>query len=122
MPRSRYRRRTSTIEDLLTIASRIPWWIDLILMVVSYVGLHLWHTSLAYQVHIYAQPITPPKSANPLNAVNVGMQTGISRAPVYVGAIFTEIFQYILPVIFFLGGLVSLIRSLRTRNSGSSEF
>lgn len=105
------------MEDLLTLTSRIPWWIDLILIVVSYVALHLWHTELAYQVHLYAQPTPPPKLANPMDGVNVAVHTALSRAPVYMGAIFTEIFQYLFPAIFFLGGTVSLIRSLRTKNA-----
>lgn len=56
MPRPPHTRRnqTSTLEDMLTLASRIPWWIDLILLVVSYVGLHLWHAALVHQAHIYA--------------------------------------------------------------------
>jgi hypothetical protein len=103
------------MEDLLTLASRIPWWMNLILIVVSYVGLHLWHAHLADLVHLYAQPAPPPKLANPMDAVTVGVHTSIARAPVYVGAIFTEIFQYIFPAIFFLGGTVSLTRTLRTR-------
>ena len=112
----RGRRNTSTIEDLLAIASRIPWWINLILIVMSYVGLHLWHAHLADLVNLYAQqPTPPPKLANPMDAVTVSVHTAIARAPVYVGAIFTEIFQYLFPVIFFLGGTVSLIRSLRNR-------
>ncbi len=116
MPRpQRSRRYTSTMEDLLTIASRIPWWINLILIVVSYVGLHLWHAHLADLVHLYEQPAPPPKLANPMDAVTVGVHTAIARAPVYVGAILTEILQYLFPVIFFLGGTVSLIRSLRNR-------
>lgn len=109
----RSRRDTSTMEDLLTIASRIPWWINLILIVVSYVGLHLWHAHLADLLHLYAHPAPPPKPANPIDAVNVGIHIAIARAPVYVGVIFTEIFQYLFPVIFFLGGIVSLIRSLQ---------
>ncbi len=119
MPRPQQNRRhTSTMEDLLTLASRIPWWIDLMLIAVSYVGLHLWHAELVYLVHLYAQPTPPPKLANPIDGVNVAVHTALSRALVYVGVIFTEIFQHLFPAIFFLGGTVSLIRSLGTRNAG----
>ena len=119
MPRPIYpRRNTSTLEDMLTLASRIPWWIDLILLVVSYVALHLWHASLVHQVHLYAQPAPPPKLANPADGVTIAVKTSLDRAPVYVGMIFTAVFQYLFPVVFFIGGSVSLLRTLKTRPRG----
>ena len=48
------RRKTSLVEDLIDIASRLPWWLGLALAATSYFGLH-W----------YASSPLPPTSTDP---------------------------------------------------------
>ncbi len=105
-------RRNSTIEDLLDLASRLPWWADLLLIAVSYIGLHIWHIHLAEDIRHFTQTTAVPNRNNPLNGITLAVHTSLHRAPIYIGAIFTEVFQYLFPVIFLIGGIVSLFGSL----------
>ncbi|MGH8771235.1 MAG: hypothetical protein ACREV2_08675 [Burkholderiales bacterium] len=47
------RRRQGLFEDLLDIASKLPWWLSLLLAVISYFGLH----------HLASQEVAPAAHA-----------------------------------------------------------
>ena len=36
------RRRTSTVEDLIELIAMMPWWVGVVLSLLSYAGLHAW--------------------------------------------------------------------------------
>jgi restriction system protein len=85
------RRRTSAYEDLLEIASKLPWWLGLALAVVFYVWLH----------HVATEPMpTAPTDMKNLGGLMAGMYW---RA-------FASVLRYILPVICLLGAAVSAYR------------
>nr|RNF71050.1 hypothetical protein EC580_01715 [Acidithiobacillus sulfuriphilus] len=104
MPR---RRNTSLVEDLLNMASRIPWWMDAIVAALSYIGLHLLYVHLG---RLTAFPPPVPKSGvNPLTAATSAVHSAFGHAWIIVGRIFSGVFQYAMPVLFVLGGIVSLV-------------
>jgi restriction system protein len=88
MPR---KKKQSAFEDTVEIASRLPWWAGLLLAVVSYFGLH-------------ALAVTAPPSgtAMPGELGNV-VVAQMFRTMAFYG-------QYLLPAIFTLGALVSVLR------------
>ena len=89
------RRRTSLIEDLIEIASRLPWWVSLLIAVGSWLILH---------------PIAD-KSPDPLKGAH---QVG----PFMVGQIFrTFAFfgQFVLPVVFVIGAIGSVLARAERR-------
>ena len=82
------RRKTSTFEDLIEIASRLPWWLGLSLAAISYFGLH-W----------YANSPLPPTSTDPrkiFNVVGPSMWRGLAMFG-----------QYLLPFAFTCGAGIS---------------
>ncbi|WP_308389727.1 hypothetical protein [Acidithiobacillus sp. AMEEHan] len=62
-------------------------------------------------MHNVVAPLHLPKGANPADDINVAVQNSIHSAVIFVGSLFTEVFQYLFPVIFLLGGLVSFLRA-----------
>lgn len=117
MPQPRYRSsRSSTIGDLLTLASRIPWWLDLVLLLVSYVGFHMWHIHLLAKTSSANTMVQPSHSISPQANLKNAIQHGFANGFVFVGVIFTEVFQYLIPVVFFIGGLVSFFRDRGVRS------
>ena len=88
MPR---KKKQSAFEDTVEIASRLPWWAGLLLAVVSYFGLH----ALAVTA-----PPSAPAMPGELGNVVVGQ---MFRTMAFYG-------QYLLPAIFTLGALVSVLR------------
>ncbi|NVZ10565.1 restriction endonuclease [Allochromatium humboldtianum] len=88
MPR---KKKQSAFEDTVEIASWLPWWAGLLLAVVSYLGLH----ALA----VTAPPSTPAMPGELGNVVVAQM----FRTMAFYG-------QYLLPAIFTLGALVSVLR------------
>lgn len=90
------KRRTSPFEDLIKLASVLPYWISLILAVGSY-----------FILHSLADPVTPeiqPGRAVPSNMVSVFLQ------PVFF------IFQFAVPAAFILGAAVSGFKSFEARS------
>jgi restriction system protein len=85
------RKKTSPIEDLLDIASSIPWKISLIIAVISYFFFHYFA--------IQALPV-----ATDLHSVanSFGKQLFIT---------FSKFLQYVIPVIFIIGACVSSFRT-----------
>jgi len=47
------RGRTSLLEDLLNLATRLPWWMDLMIAVFAYIGFHLWHVHFLHEIFPY---------------------------------------------------------------------
>jgi restriction system protein len=89
------RRKQSTAEDLMDLTAMAPWWVGVILAVVSYVGLHA-----------YAQQPTPaPLQPGQLGSFAVA---GMWRALAGAG-------QYFVPFIFLAGAAMSAFRRYRAR-------
>jgi restriction system protein len=86
------RRRASAFDDLLTIASKLPWKVGVGLAFVSYLVLHL-------VVLGSAKPAADTMTANLGNVVFRGF--------IHVFALFT---QYIVPVGFLIGAAVSYLK------------
>lgn len=84
------RRNQSLFEDLIDIATKLPWWIGVLLAVVAYVGLHQ-----------YAAVEIP----NIVTAQNMGASL-VARLLQNL-AMFG---QYLLPVCFLIGALFSAMR------------
>ena len=89
------RRRTSAIEDLIDLASMLPWWIALALAVLSYVLLHPFAESPI------PQATGPRDFAGPLTAQLI-------RTGAMIG-------QYLLPVVFVLGAGGSALKAYRNK-------
>jgi restriction system protein len=92
------RRRESAFEDLLTVASKLPWKVSLTLALVSFVVLHLVAEALN-------QPIT---SSNPAQ-----LGPAIIRQYAHV---FATLLQFIIPAGFLIGATVSFIKRSRSRS------
>jgi restriction system protein len=89
------RQKTSILEDFIWIISRLPWWVCIILAIVSYLVLH----------NIATVPAPPMKLPNDMSrAVTHGLLTT-----------FAMFGQYILPFAFGMGALVSGISSIRNK-------
>jgi restriction system protein len=89
------RKRTSTFEDIILVASRLPWWVCILLAMVSYIVLHV----------IASRPATPVSNLSQLgDAASRGMVTALATFG-----------QVILPFAFGLAALLSGINSIRRR-------
>ena len=82
------RRKQSTIEDLMDLTAKAPWWLGVLLAVVSYVGLH------AYA----GRPV----------ALQPGQATGFMLTVFWHGLAMAG--QYILPIAFLAGAGLSAFR------------
>ena len=82
------RRKTSLFEDLIDVASRLPWWLGLTLAATSYFGLH-W----------YANSPLPPTPTDPRKLFEV-VGPSMWRAFAMFG-------QYLLPFAFTVGAGIS---------------
>lgn len=90
------RQRTSPLEDLITVASKFPWWMSAVLALFSYLVLHA----------MAARPIMPP-------TVTPG-QMGDAA----VKGLFTTLAmfgQLVFPFAFILAAGISFIRSIEQR-------
>ncbi len=81
------RRKVSLMDDLLDIASTLPWWLDVLIAILSYFGLH--DLSLI-EIPVITQP---GKTGSLLTA--------------QLTKTFASIGQYLLPFIFTVGAFVS---------------
>lgn len=100
------RRRTSPIEDLMDVVSKLPWWFGLTLAIVSYVFLSN-----------YAANSTAAIEAN------MGNSAAFVRAT-YLHTL-AGFGQYLLPGVFLIGAIASLINRTKRkslfRNAVNSE-
>ncbi|MFK8402944.1 restriction endonuclease [Pseudomonas sp. BGr12] len=83
------RRRTSLIEDLIEIASRLPWWVSLLIALGSWLILH---------------PIanTQPEVPKDLHQMGQSVAGQIIRTFAFFG-------QYVLPAVFVIGAIGSVL-------------
>jgi restriction system protein len=86
---ARRRESKGVVEDLLAIATKLPWWVSLVVAVVSCAWLH----SIAVQE---VGAVTSTKD------IGVAASQGLFRALANIG-------QYIVPLIFVVGAVVSLL-------------
>jgi restriction system protein len=86
-------RRKSLAEDIVELASYLPWWVSLGIAAVAWFGLGAYAGS--------AIPVTPD---NPLASVSSSIPRAIARVA-----------QYVLPAAFVIGAAMSLGRSWRNR-------
>ena len=98
-------RTPSAAELLLTLASRIPWWIDLLLALGAYVGFGLLREHLVLQVGASIQNSAATHAAPPVVAA---VNSTLVHAWIPVAEIFASAFRYLISAFFLIGGLVSL--------------
>ena len=99
-------KRQSTFEDLIGIAAKLPWWIGVLLALLSFVGMHA---------------LAGMEIAGPLGFQSVG-NTYIQSA----AKTFGMFAQYLLPVAFLIGAAISAFlqpkrRSLPARPTDSFD-
>ena len=114
------RSRTSVVEDLLSLATRLPWWVDLLLAVFSYVGLHLWHGHFLSEMKQATSSVSIPAKTNPSTVITDAVNTGLDHGLIIVGSIFTRVFQYLVPVLFVMGSITSGIRDQKMKRGDRS--
>ena len=83
------RRKTTAFEDLIFIASRLPWWASLLIALGAWLLLHPYAIS------------KPPTAVNPQQLADA--LTG------QVWRSFALIFQYLIPAAFVLGAIGSIV-------------
>jgi restriction system protein len=83
------RRRTSAADDVIKIASMLPWWVGAVLAAVSYFMLHAWA----------ARPLVAAVSAGGMPIVS----TGMFLHPIIV------LGQYALPLLLLIGAATSAL-------------
>lgn len=88
------RRRTSPFEDLIEVASLLPYWVSLIIAVIAYLFFHSYATA-------DAQPVIQPGSPIPQNMGGMMFRT------------FSMFLQYIVPGAFMFGAIISGIKAFR---------
>jgi len=90
------RKRTSVFEDIVMIVSMAPWWVGVILAVVSYLVMHA----------VASRPVMPAgvSPGQVGEAVSKGMTTTLAMLG-----------QYLFPAAFGLGAVVSAITSAKTK-------
>jgi restriction system protein len=90
------RRRTSALEDLLTVASKLPWKVSLALAPATFIALHVVATA-------FSQPPVVMSTAD-LGGV-------VIRQYVHV---FAAILQFVIPAAFVIGTIVSFVKRSRS--------
>ena len=83
------RARKGVADDLLAVAAKLPWWMSLVVAIVSYAFLHF----------VAGQDVGAVTSTKDIGAV---ASRGLFRALANIG-------QYIVPLIFVVGAVVSLL-------------
>lgn len=90
------RRRTSPFEDLIKLASILPYWVSLIIAVVAYLFFHSYAIS-------EVQPVIEAGSSVPQNMGGMMFKT------------FSTFLQYIIPAAFVFGAVASGFKSYQAR-------
>lgn len=102
------------------LATRLPWWMDLLLAAFAYIGLHLWHGHFLSEMNQVTSPVSFPAKANPATAIPDAVNIGLDHGVIVVGSIFTQVFQYVVPALFVLGGIASAIREQKLKRMDRS--
>jgi restriction system protein len=90
------RRKSTVLDDLLAIASRLPWWLSLLVALIGWIGLH-WLSLI---------PVVAPSGPADLGRA---LTTQMIRTGAQLG-------QWIVPIIFVLGAATSAITRWRRRS------
>jgi len=88
--------RKNILDDMLFLAAKLPWWLGVGCALLSYLLLHLYSL----------QPLSP---ASGLDDLINGVYLGAFRALAAFG-------QYILPLLFLLGALLSVLQKRKRKN------
>ncbi|MCE4073570.1 MULTISPECIES: restriction endonuclease [Pseudomonas] len=83
------RRRTSLIEDLIEIASRLPWWVSLLIALGSWLILH-------------PTANTPPEVPKDMHQMEPSVAGQLIRTFAFFG-------QFVLPAVFVIGAIGSVL-------------
>ena len=102
------RRTPSTADLLLTLASRIPWWSDVLLAACTQVFFGLLGAYLS-QKGVVTVPTNAAATHSPVPAT-AAVNTLLAHPWVPAAAIFVKAFHYLLPVFFLISGLVSFFK------------
>ena len=95
------RRRSSVLEDLIEITSRVPWWVGVLLALATYLVLH----------HLSTAEVAQPQGLR--NLVTSVTQNAIK--------VFASVGQYLISVVFLIGACVSAIKS-KKQNSNTKTY
>lgn len=90
------RKRTSPFEDFLEMISKLPWWVCIVLAIISYPVLH----------GIVSAPAVTVKNPNQFGAA----------AAQGVMTVLASLGQYVLPFIFIIAAVVSAANSISQKN------
>lgn len=97
------RQKSSPFEDMIMIVSKLPWWAGLALAVISYLVLH----------SIAARPVMPTATAP--GQLGDAMARGLFTTMAMFG-------QFVLPIAFGFGALLSAVTAMRQKKGSSAEF
>lgn len=103
-------RTPSAAQLLLTLASRIPWWIDLLLALCAYISFGLLRDHLALQVGASIRSNTATHVAP---TVVAAVNSTLTHAWIPVAEIFASTFRYLIPAFFLIGSLMSFFKTRR---------
>ena len=109
------RGKTFLLEDLLILATRLPWWMDLMIAVFAYIGFHLWHVHFLHEMNPINAPVPAPVAANPAAAIPYAVNAVLAHGGIVVGNVATEVFQYAVPGLFVMGSISSAIREQKMK-------
>jgi restriction system protein len=87
--------RKGVADDLLAIATKLPWWVSLVIAAIGFFGLH----------GLASQPPATATSMNDIGSVAVG---GLLRTLAWIG-------QFIVPLIFVVGAVASALGQKKRR-------
>ncbi|MEZ5529372.1 MAG: restriction endonuclease [Porticoccaceae bacterium] len=90
------RRKQSFFEDIMEITSRFPWWVGVLLAMFSYLIFH----------YLAGVEVRPPDGKRIIESSYILKSVGVSLS---------HGLQYVFPIFFFAGALVSAILSLRKK-------
>jgi len=101
LARRRKKQRQSLFEELFEIATKLPWWVGVVLAAVAYFVLH----------HYAVMEITVTAGAG---GVGSGLVKGVFKG-------LASVLQYILPLVCLVGALVSAISQAKNKQDAVGE-
>lgn len=87
------RRRQSSFEDLMTVVSKLPWWVGVASAIIVYLALH----------HVAVLEIAKP----------IGVRQSGAFSGQIINKTLATIFQYIIPLALLIGAIISAASSWR---------
>ncbi|MBU2718150.1 hypothetical protein HF563_01800 [Acidithiobacillus ferridurans] len=49
--------KTFLFEDMLTLATKLPWWMDWMMAIFAYIGFHLWQAYFLHEINPINEPV-----------------------------------------------------------------